>query len=169
MDQQSFYQTGDTQLPKSYRGIIALLLIAVVVLGSIATVLGLLNIQLFHELNTQAEEAVPVQFAQLSSLDAQRLEHNANTLGLSIKTLSVFDQKFYHLPQGVYVTGVLPGSSAARQGVLPGDILTSVQNRPLSDANALEAYLSTCTQGQLLHFVIFRDGKQYTVYLMVGD
>lgn len=165
MDQQSFYQTGYTQPPKSYRGIIALLLITIVILGSVTTVLGLLNIQLFRKLSMQSGDADSVHFAQLEN---QRSSSDTNVLGLSVKTLSVFDQKFYHLPQGVYITAVMPGSNAAKQGILPGDILVSVQNILISDEKALESYLDTCIQGQLLNGIIFRDGKQYSVTLVIG-
>ena len=47
-NQPGFYQTGYTQPPKSHNGIIAFLLIVIVLLGSVATVLGLLNIKLFQ-------------------------------------------------------------------------------------------------------------------------
>lgn len=166
--QQNFYQTGDTQPPKSYRGIIALLLITIVILGSITTVLGLLNIQLFHKLSMQSENTASVYFAQLANTESRESGSNANALGLTVKTLSTFDQKFYHLPQGVYITSVIPDSSAGKQGVLPGDILISVQNTPIADEKTLEDYLLTCIQGQLLTAVIFRDGKQYPVILTVG-
>lgn len=167
MDQQSFYQTGYTQPPRSYRGLIALLLITIVLLGSIATILGLLNIRLFRKLSEQAEDTSSLYFAQTAS-DSRGLSADANALGLSVKTLSVFDQKFYHLPQGVYITGVIPGSSAAREGILPGDILLSIQNKTITDAQDLESYLSTCHQGQQVNAVIFRDGKQCSVIFAVG-
>ena len=121
MDQQSFYQTGYTQPPKSYQGIIALLLIIIVILGSITTILGLLNIHLFRKLSTKPEDVTSLHFAQMANAENQE-SGNANTLGLTVKTLSTFDQKFYHLPQGVYITSVIPDSSAGKQGVLPGDI-----------------------------------------------
>ena len=131
MDQQGFYQTGYTQPPKSYRGIIALLLIIIVILGSITTILGLLNIRLFRKLSTQTEDVASLHFAQIAKAETQE-SGSANTLGLTVKTLSVFDQKFYHLPQGVYITSVIPDSSAGKQGVLPGDILISVQSIPIT-------------------------------------
>lgn len=165
MEQQSLYQTGYTQPPKSYRGIIALLLITIVILGSIATVLGLLNIQLFRKLSKQSGETDSLHFTQLEN---RQTGSNSNILGLSVKTLSVFDQKFYHLPQGVYITSVTPGSNAAKAGVLPGDILISVQNIPIQDETVLDSYLDTCIQGQLLKGILFRDGEQYSVTFVIG-
>ena len=44
------YETGRTKPPKSRRGIIALLLIAVIFLGGIASAVGIMNIKLFQRL-----------------------------------------------------------------------------------------------------------------------
>lgn len=167
-NEQGFYQTGYTQPPKSYRGLIALLLITIVVLGSIATVLGLMNIQLFRKLSKQSEEIGAVQFAQLANEDTRTVAEKSNSLGITVQTLSDFDQEFYGLPQGVYITKVVPGSSAEQQGVLPGDILISVQNISTTSAETLENFLGSCIQGQLLKSVIVRDSQQLTVNLIVG-
>ena len=164
--QQNFYQTGDTQPPKNYRVIISLLLVVIVILGSVVTILSLLNIRLTQKLSMQSETAIPVQLAALA--EEQQSDENTNILGFSAKTLSVFDQKFYHLPQGVYITDVTPGSSADKQGVLPGDILIAIQNTPVTEAQALEDYLRNCTSGQTVKLVFFRDGKQRTAHLTVN-
>ena len=50
---QDSYATGSTQPPKSHRGLVTALLIAVVFLGSIVSVLGFLNIRLLDQLNAQ--------------------------------------------------------------------------------------------------------------------
>lgn len=47
--EQSFYETGRTRPPKSYGGLIALLLIALIFLGGIASAMSLLNISLFRQ------------------------------------------------------------------------------------------------------------------------
>ena len=168
MDHQldkSSYQTGYTRPQKSHNGTIAFLLVIIVFLGGIATVSGLLNIRLFRALSLQSEEAIPVEFVQLRR-DTRDI---TNPLGISVKTLSVFDQKFYHLPQGVYITDVAPGSHAALQGIMPGDILISVQNTPVTDRESLETLLKDYQTGQILKLVIFRDGRHYTAKVAIGD
>lgn len=66
------YQTGSTQPPKTYRGVIAVLLIAVTTLGSLASALGILNIRLLAKL-----EQMNAENSQLSLLD----NSTQNTLG----------------------------------------------------------------------------------------
>ena len=163
-NQPGFYQTGYTQPPKSHNGIIAFLLIVIVLLGSVATVLGLLNIKLFQKLSMQSETGAPVEFVQL----AKSTGGSTNALGISVKTLTSFDQKIYHLPQGVYITEVASGSSAASQGIVPGDILISIENVPVTDADTLNTYLSACNPQQPLKAVIFRSGRLYKVMLTLG-
>lgn len=54
-EQPLSYGTGRTSPPKSYGGIIAVLLVAVIFLGGIVSALSIMNIRLFRQLNRQAE------------------------------------------------------------------------------------------------------------------
>lgn len=56
------YGTGCTQPPKSHRAMIALLLVAVIFLGGIATVMSVLNVKLFQELHKK-EDALTIAYA----------------------------------------------------------------------------------------------------------
>ena len=58
----SVYGTGRTEPPKNRGGVYALLLILVIFLCGIITVLGILNIKLFRQLQTQKEEDVSLSF-----------------------------------------------------------------------------------------------------------
>ena len=49
--EQDSYETGSTKPPKNRGGLITLLLIAVIFLGGIASVLGVMNVKLFRQLN----------------------------------------------------------------------------------------------------------------------
>ena len=50
------YGTGRTQPPKNHGGIIAVLLVAVIFLGGLVSVLGILNVKLFTQLKEQTKE-----------------------------------------------------------------------------------------------------------------
>ncbi len=54
---QQVYQTGKTQPPKSHGGVIAVLLVLVILLCGAVSVLGLLNIRLFQQMQEQPEES----------------------------------------------------------------------------------------------------------------
>lgn len=53
------YRTGATSPRKSYRGIIAVLLVAVIILGGAVSTLGIMNIQLFWQLAKDNSETLP--------------------------------------------------------------------------------------------------------------
>ncbi|MBQ3193472.1 MAG: trypsin-like peptidase domain-containing protein [Oscillospiraceae bacterium] len=54
---EQYYGTGPTQPPKDKGGVLALMLILVIFLSGIVTVLGILNIRLFQELQVKQKEA----------------------------------------------------------------------------------------------------------------
>ena len=63
---QGTYQTGSTCPPKSRRGLIALLLILVILLGGVSSALGIMNIRLFRQINEASSgdgEEAPVVFS----------------------------------------------------------------------------------------------------------
>ena len=57
------YGTGKTQPPKSYGGIVAVLCVLVIFLCGLVTVLSILNIRLFRQLNAQPEELAALSFS----------------------------------------------------------------------------------------------------------
>ena len=50
------YQNGSTQLPKSHGGLVAVLLVTVILLCSLVSILGILNIRLFQSIHSSGEE-----------------------------------------------------------------------------------------------------------------
>lgn len=51
---------------------------------------------------------------------------------------------------GALVFGVLCGTSAAAAGLAPGDVITSVNGRPVTSPDALTAIVSACRPGSLI-------------------
>ena len=48
---QDIYQTGAIEKPKKRKGMVTILLIAIIILAGISSILGLMNFQLFSQLN----------------------------------------------------------------------------------------------------------------------
>ena len=55
-NQENYYGTGSTRPPKSHRGVVAVLMILVIFLGGIVSMLSILNIKLFQQLEAQVPE-----------------------------------------------------------------------------------------------------------------
>ena len=56
------YETGSTKPPKNRGGLLSVLLVAVILLGSITSALGIMNIRLFRQLNENGENSASVSF-----------------------------------------------------------------------------------------------------------
>lgn len=179
--EQSFYQTGSTRPPKSHSGLVSFLLVALILLGSITSALGILNIRLFRQINSQSENSTtPVRFSQDAhepsgingdtSLDIiGSPEEGALSLGISGCTISSFDQKIYRLPQGIYITDVNEASDAAAKGIAPGDILLQFDGARVTDTDTLKTLLRNYQAGDTVTVVLYRSGKQYTRSVTIGE
>jgi Do/DeqQ family serine protease len=60
---------------------------------------------------------------------------------------------------GVGVARVAPGSPAARLGLRPGDVITSIDNRPVRDPEEVTSALSG--RGPITALTLLRDGREY--------
>lgn len=91
------------------------------------------------------------------------------TLGLEGEPLSSFDQYYYRLPAGLYITNVDRSSDAAAKGIEEGDILLSVNGTNVTTMDALNGAVYNLDVGDTVEVVIYRSGKQYRVSLTVTE
>lgn len=71
--------------------------------------------------------------------------------------------KTYLKPQGVVVTWVLPGTTAARQGIEVGDIIAGVDGHPIRSATDLQFRLRQAGRAAELDLIDVRTGWHNTV------
>ncbi|WP_292063273.1 S1C family serine protease [Brevundimonas sp. UBA7664] len=88
--------------------------------------------------------------AILGSLNAER----SRDLGLGIV-------------RGAVIEDVAPGSSAEAAGLRRGDIITRIQNRPVSNAGTVAATIGIAERGTRLEVVYLRDGHEGRATLTV--
>ena len=68
------------------------------------------------------------------------------------------------IPQGAYVSGVVPGSSAESAGIIEGDIITKVGGESVSDSDdGLSGLIAKHKVGDKVKIEIWRDGETLTV------
>lgn len=67
--EQNVYQTGNTETKKSHSGLFAILIVAVILLISVVSVIGLLNIQLFRQATEADPDGYAFRVTQISSLE----------------------------------------------------------------------------------------------------
>jgi serine protease Do len=90
-------------------------------------------------------------------------------MGISGEQVSLIYQMYYRLPSGLQITYVEPGGSADLAGIQTGDILLRFGNVRITTLEDLESALYTCSPGDTVQLIIFREGKQYSVSVTLGE
>lgn len=148
-----FYRTGDVQPPKNYRQIITLLLLLVLFLGCLVSALSFANIHLFRLLEETEKTSLSFDVCNATTPE-QGTEFPA--LGITGCFLSEFEQQFFALPQGMYIT------YAAHPELQAGDVLMSINGSPLTDDASLSALLDALPRGTALTMEIRRGDNTFT-------
>ena len=90
-------------------------------------------------------------------------------LGISGESLSPFYQHYYLLPAGLYVTAVEAGSPADLAGILPRDILLTLDGDPITSQEDLDRLLSERQVGDSVILTLYRAGQQGRVELTLTE
>ena len=91
------------------------------------------------------------------------------TLGIQGESVSLFYQRYYLMPAGIFITYLDPGSDAARKGIQTDDILMNINGHPISTLEDMNHVLYGCEVGDTVEVVIYRAGKQYLVSLTLAE
>jgi len=91
------------------------------------------------------------------------------TLGIRGESVSLFYQRYYMMPAGLFITELDPASDAAAKGIQTDDILMSINGTYISSMEDLNYVLYGCTVGQTVEAVIYRAGRQYLVTLTLSE
>ncbi len=85
-------------------------------------------------------------------------------LGIRGIDLSIYKQMYQNpnldFDNGVIVSDVEKNSSADKAGIKPGDIITKIENRPISSKNELKQVLITHNIGDEAKITVYRDGQE---------
>lgn len=169
--EQPTYQTGAIHPPKNRGGLIAFLLVLVIFLCGISTALGLMNIRLFKHLSSVESKSLesPVSFSEAAVLNDPITDGPLTefSLGFSGQSISEFWQRYYDLPQGIYVSEVEDSMIAEKFGILPGDILTRINNIPVYDAETFQTLLEKLLPGEEAEIHISRSGSEISIKIIV--
>lgn len=71
--------------------------------------------------------------------------------------------------EGALVTGVLPDGPAAKAGMREGDVVLSVDGRPVSTAADLPQQIGLKKPGSEVEVVVMREGKRKTLRVRIGE
>ena len=71
--------------------------------------------------------------------------------------------------QGAFVREVSEDSAAAKGGILPGDIITSLNGKKIESFNELRAKIGTLGAGAEVKLAVLRDGKNKNLTVVLDD
>ena len=91
------------------------------------------------------------------------------TLGIAGEEITSFYQRYYHMPQGLYITEVRPGGAADLGGLKAGDILISLEGVPVPNRDAVDRLVYSHRVGDTLVAVIYRSGTEIQVELTLTE
>lgn len=118
---EGFYQTGTVDRP-SHGGLVAILLVAIVLLGGIITILGLLNVRLFAALHNQEKDALQLENVD-SSVEMATLSGTQPKLSMELQEAQAEDLP----PQQIY-TNCVNSMVSIRNGSAEGTGLVLSNN-----------------------------------------
>ena len=131
-----------------------------------------MNIHLFRQLTAAdtREEDYAVAFSGSAQLDSS-LADDATvefSLGFSGQGVPDFWQHYHDLPQGIYITEV-HSDPAEKSGLLPGDVLISLDGIPVPNADTLQSVLETFESGEVLDAVVCRCGNEISLSITIKE
>jgi serine protease Do len=92
------------------------------------------------------------------------------SIGISFRpNLSGAVNRVYGFKNGVLVQEVQPAGPAEKGGLKPGDIITSIDGRPIKDGDDLVNEIASRKPGSSVRLGFLRDGKQTDAAITVGD
>jgi serine protease Do len=116
--------------------------------------------------------AVPIDLARRIAADL--LAHGyvrRPRIGVTVAPVTAVDAEVYGLTdiRGAQITSVQAGQPGAQAGLRPGDVVLAIGGRQIGDATDLTTTLARHQPGEQLDFTLWRDGRQATVRVRLGE
>lgn len=91
-------------------------------------------------------------------------------LGVQIRDLDESLASYYKMKPftGVYVENVVPGDPADKAGIRSGDIITTVDGRPVTSGRELASLIASIPVGKKTRIALMRDGKKKNISVKIA-
>jgi len=128
---------------------------------------------LVNGLNRGLSFAIPsnmLKDASTQLIDNGRVSHPA--LGIRIETLgtdSSLREQITGVEKGVVITTIEPGTPAYKSDLRPADVVTEIDNVPVSSAQELRRQVLTKKVGQAVTLSVWRSGKTLKIPITTGE
>ena len=155
------YATGSVEPPKNYRLLFTGILLCVIFFGCLISALNIANVRLFaavfgEETHAAVRFEEDVRFTEPPQVDGYTC---IDELGIQGRFLSEADQRYFDLPQGIYISD----PSALVPELQVGDVLLKIGDHEIGDPQTLSAFVENHRHGITVTLEIYRDGKHQTL------
>jgi serine protease Do len=86
-------------------------------------------------------------------------------IGISGRSVSPQDSKYYNIPIGIYISEVMPYSAAEKAGIKPSDVIIKVNNEKVKTIEELNREKEKFKAGETIKITFIRNGEEKTVDL----
>ena len=92
-------------------------------------------------------------------------------MGVSIQPIDADLASSLSLPaaRGAIITSVQPGGPAERAGIQRGDVVTSINNQPVVDHNALRNQIASLSPGSTANVTVVRNGREQSMQVALTE
>ncbi len=116
--------------------------------------------------------AIPSNMVQ--NLSQQLIEYGTvkrGLLGIKGSEMTADMAKAFNIDaqRGAFVSEVLPGSAAAKAGIKAGDIIVSIEGKPITSFAELRVKIGTTAPGKAVKIGLLRNGKPLDVTVTLDD
>ncbi|MGH7502761.1 MAG: trypsin-like peptidase domain-containing protein [Longimicrobiales bacterium] len=115
--------------------------------------------------------AVPIDLAKRVADDLIEYgEYRRPRLGVGVQSLSPADVEIYKVPtnKGAEVIQVDPSGPGEAAGLELGDVIVTLDSKPIEDSNQLIEMLAVYQPGQQVELEVYRDGSKRTIDAKLG-
>lgn len=74
-----------------------------------------------------------------------------------------------NIQRGAFVSEVLPGSAASKANIKAGDVIISIEGKPIKNFAELRVKVGTTAPGKTIKLGLLRDGKTHLVSVLLDD
>jgi len=117
--------------------------------------------------------AVPINMARyvMEDLISSGGKITHGYLGIRPKDITPELQKAFGLPDqnGAFVDDIFTNTPAQKAGIKPGDVITEINGKQITDAHSLQLTVSQSTPGSSVNVKLIRNGSEKTMSVKLGE